>query len=530
MRPNILIFNPDQMRRDTLGHMGNKAAYTPNLDKIVEEGVSFSNVFCQSPVCTPSRCSFMTGWYPHVHGHRTISYLFHNPEPILLTQLKNNGYYVWINDRNDILAAQIDGLIDEICNERVGGQDIMNMGNQDIKPSVARGEKGGDNFYSFYNGVYKTGDKEYEDSDYGDVKRLIDFIKNRPKDKPICMFLGLMNPHPPYVVPEKYYKLIDKTKLPERIKISNWEKKPSLLKGLYDLFNLGDWEEERWDKLRATYLAMCTRVDNFYKMVVDTLKKEGIYDDTAIFVMSDHGDFTGDYSLVEKTQNTFEDPLVNVPFIVKPHKDLKPKTGINDALVELVDFYATVLDFAEVKSNHTHFGKSLKKLIEGKDDKIRDVVFSEGGRLAEERHCTETYNLKWLLQKESLYYPRMKVQDSYGPEHTKATMCRTKKIKYVKRLYEKDELYDLTNDPKELNNLIDDDKYKDIREKLQKRMLDWYQETADVVPFEEDDRFSKETMLLMLKHSVSKELYDKIEEQVRTTDISLTRIMGAIMG
>ena len=77
-RPNIIIFNPDQWRGDVLGHVGNPAAYTPNLDRFVEEdAVSFKNAFCQNPVSTPSRCSFMTGWYPHTRGHRTMHYMLH---------------------------------------------------------------------------------------------------------------------------------------------------------------------------------------------------------------------------------------------------------------------------------------------------------------------------------------------------------------------------------------------------------------------------------------------------------------------
>ena len=90
-RPHILIFNPDQWRGDVLGHMGNPAAVTPVLDRFVEtEAVSFRNAFCQNTVCTPSRCSFMTGWYPHVRGHRTMYHMLHpeRGEPVLLKTLK----------------------------------------------------------------------------------------------------------------------------------------------------------------------------------------------------------------------------------------------------------------------------------------------------------------------------------------------------------------------------------------------------------------------------------------------------------
>ncbi len=69
MKPNIIIFNPDQMRADSLAHSGNSAAMTPNLDRFARlDAVSFRNAFCQNPVCVPSRCSFLTGLYPHVEG------------------------------------------------------------------------------------------------------------------------------------------------------------------------------------------------------------------------------------------------------------------------------------------------------------------------------------------------------------------------------------------------------------------------------------------------------------------------------
>ena len=75
-RPHIIIFNPDEMRSSALAHLGNPAAVTPNLDAFAaSEAVSFRNAYCQNPVCVPSRCSFFTGLYPHVHGHRTMSHL-----------------------------------------------------------------------------------------------------------------------------------------------------------------------------------------------------------------------------------------------------------------------------------------------------------------------------------------------------------------------------------------------------------------------------------------------------------------------
>ena len=105
-RPDIIVINPDQMRADSLHHLGNLASYTPNLDTLADEGVSFSNAFCQNPVCVPSRCSFMTGTYPHTNGHRTMSYLLQPDEDNLFTDMKNAGYYTISSARGDLMAGQ----------------------------------------------------------------------------------------------------------------------------------------------------------------------------------------------------------------------------------------------------------------------------------------------------------------------------------------------------------------------------------------------------------------------------------------
>ena len=122
-RPNIVYFVADQMRNDSLHHMGCEASITPNLDALLEEGVSFENAYCQNPVCVPSRCSFMTGLYPHTTGHRTMHYLQDEDEPNFLRTMKKNGYEViWVG-RNDIVPGDrskedycdvyFDGIINE---------------------------------------------------------------------------------------------------------------------------------------------------------------------------------------------------------------------------------------------------------------------------------------------------------------------------------------------------------------------------------------------------------------------------------
>ena len=232
---------------------------------------------------------------------------------------------------------------------------------------------------------------------------------------------------------------------------------------------------------------MCARVDHQFGMLVRALQETGLYDDTAIFFFADHGDFTGDYDLVEKTQNTFEDCLTRVPFLIKPPADVPITPRVSDALVELIDFPATVEALTGIVPQHTHFGRSLLPLLAGETDEHRDAVFCEGGRLHGERHCMELESASSQVPT-GLYWPRVNLQTSEGPEHTKAIMCRTREFKYVRRLYEQDELYDLRNDPGELQNRIDDPALADVLAIMKERLLTHYLETCDVVPHDTDQR------------------------------------------
>ena len=488
-KPHIIIFNPDQWRGDVMGHLGNPAAVTPNLDMLVrEEAVSFSNAYCQNPVCTPSRCSFMSGWYPHVRGHRTMFHMMAADEPVLLKTLKQQGYFVWWGGKNDLIPGE--GGFEDYC-------DIKYNPERNPRPETNlhgcdswRGSPEGDNYYSFYAGRLEKGEGEetYYDNDWAMVLGAIEMIKNAPKDKPLCIYLPIQYPHPPYGVEEPYFSMIDREKLPGRIPApASWEGKPSILKGIYERQGLQGWGEERWSELRATYYGMCARVDHQFGLVVQALKDAGIYEDSAVFMFPDHGDFTGDYGLVEKTQNTFEDCLTRVPFVIKPPSWVKTKPGIREAMIELIDFPATVEALAGITPEHTHFGKSLIPLVTGETEEHRDAVFCEGGRLHGEKQCMELGSSSSTVPT-GIYWPRVGLQSSEGPEHTKAVMCRTKEYKYIRRFYELDELYDMVNDPGETRNLINDPAKAGVHSELKERLLTFYQETCDVVPFKENVR------------------------------------------
>ena len=228
-----------------------------------------------------------------------------------------------------------------------------------------RGQPGSDTYYSFYVGRLDKGDEpHYYDNDWANVLGAVELIGNAPADQPLCVYLPLTYPHPPYAVEDPWYSIIDRANLPPRRPTPpGWEGKPSILKGIHERQNLVGWTEERWTELRATYYGMCARVDYQYGLIVESLRRAGIYDDTAIFFFSDHGDFTGDYGLVEKTQNTFEDCLTRVPLLIKPPAWQPVKPRVSEALAELIDVPATIEALAGITPAHTHFGRSAPAAV-----------------------------------------------------------------------------------------------------------------------------------------------------------------------
>lgn len=527
-KPHIIIFNPDEMRLDTMGHMGNPAANTPFLDSFAaREAVSFRNAVCQNPVCVPSRCSFFTGLYPHVHGHRTMAHLLRPGESSLFSQLKDNGYYVWMNARNDLYAAQYPGWVEHNTTEMFYGGDTPKAPGP-VNPEI-RGDMQGKNFYSHFEG--KLGldedDRNYSRDDEA-VDAAIERILHPVDDKPLCIFLGLMYPHTPYAVEEPFYSSIDRSKLPPRIKPEECTGKPLMEQRLRELQHMQDYTEAEWDELRAVYLGMCAKVDSQFAKVCDALKQAGIYDDSAIFFLSDHGDFAGDYGLPEKAQNCFEDCLVKVPFLVKPPKGEPLQPGISDSLVELVDFYATAMAYAGAEPDHTQFGKHLGPVLASWEGRIRDYVFCEGGRMPGETHCDESHiNGPNGSPPVFAYWPRQTAQRE-DDAHCKGTMILDGRYKYISRADGTDEFYDLEEDPGERNNAIGQAKYGAQILKMQREQLRWYQATCDVVPLDFDDRFNHEMLWAMMKRNARNEEELELIRRCIDGNMKMAHIYGAL--
>ena len=493
-KPNILWFVADQMRCDSMAHMGNPAASTPNLDALATEGVTFDHAYCQNPVCVPSRCSFLTGLYPHTLGHRTMHFMMRKDDPNIMKTMKANGYEViWIG-RNDFIPSS--WAKTDYCDQFYDGTDLIEKSaieggafhpgmRGDAKPEIAPVMQDAQLKYSFYLGKFPEHSLD-RTFDWNCVHAALNYLDERsrqPHEKPFFIYCTLSFPHPPYGCEEPWYSLIDRSKIPpRRPDVETLEGKSAILKGIRAKQGLQDWTEAQYAELRAVYLGMVARFDHQLGLLTDKLREIGEYDNTNIFVFSDHGDLTGDYGITEKCQNSFEEPLTNVPLVVKPAANIAVRTGHSTALVQLNDLPATVYEMTGVTPDYIQFGKSLCQTI-ATGGAHRDAVFCEGGRLKGEVQAMEPEH-----GPESTYWPRISTQHESDLAHNKGCMIRMGSLKYIMHLYEGDQLYDLEKDPQEQMNRIDDPAYADALGEMRQRLLRFYMETADFVPTKMDKR------------------------------------------
>jgi len=488
-RPNVVLFVPDSYRGDVLGHQGNAGALTPNLDAVVaSDAVSYSNAFAQNPVCTPSRCSFMTGLYPHVHGHRSMRNMLKEHEPSLLTVLRREGYHVWWGGKNDLVRVRQREDYLRYCHEKCwpAGKHLEQMEYRQPSPLEADDPRHG----AFYRGVLRregAGDRHW-DQDAAWVLEAVDMIRSRSTDQPFFCYLPLGKPHPPYCAEEDHYNAVDPDRLPPRIPTpGKGANLPAVLDALRAGYRSDDITEEMWRDVRRIYYAMCAKVDELFGRVVDVLREEGLYDNTWILYLSDHGDFAGDYSLPEKTHSTLQDCLIRVPLIIKPPARVPTESGNRQHLTELVDITATLYDLLDVDPQYACQGTSLRDSLAGDETAVHDAVFAEvGAREGEEAFINRQVE---SMPADSFYARQGRAAIPYHEAGSHAVMCRTMQHKYVHRHYTRHhELFDLEADPGETLNLSGHPDYADAEKQMETRLLDFLMRTADVLPPEADSR------------------------------------------
>jgi arylsulfatase A-like enzyme len=464
--PNLILFNPETIRADAV--LGERAgrAQTPALDRLATQGFTFNNCFCQSPFCAPSRISMFTGQYPHTHGHRSLLHLLHAHERNLFRDLKEAGYKNVVFGKNDLMAQDaIDLAFDEV--------DLRFK----PEPSEQYLQRDSD---SKWNGTFQIGERPTpaRDHDWAIIESALAFLAE-PHDQPFCLFLPLRFAHPPYVVEEPWFSLHDRGAVRAPLPIPDGPRR-SYGELMRRARHAGRLDEADFREIRATYYGMISRVDSQLQQLLDALHEHQLEDETAVLYFSDHGDYAGDYGMVEKFHSAFEDALVHVPLVLRV-----PELGAgrsSDQLVEMTDLYATVLEIAGVEPRHDEFSRSLLPLLRGREIEPRDAVFCEGGY-----HIGET-QAKAPISPNSVYAAAREVFASRPNCNTRAMMVRTPTHKYIYCPGEHDELFDLRRDPGELHNVANDPAYRETVNALRERLLRWMLNTGDVLPRERDPR------------------------------------------
>ncbi len=439
-RPNILWYCTDQQRFDTIAALGNPHVHTPTVDQLVNDGVAFTTAYCQSPICTPSRSSFMTGMYPsRVHNTRNGNDTFPDSPPLISKLLSDAGY------------------------------DCGMIGKFHLVSSGYRTEPRLDDGYSFWKFSHAPRDDWETGHDYADwvkskggnldamresdervspemhqttwaTDMAIDFI-NHERSGPWMMNINIYDPHPPFIPPKEYADRFKAEDMP-----GPWFQESDLaqqakFKDVDFQDEVRTPEEHNAFDAQAKYYAMIAQIDDQFSRLLQAIEAAGQTENTVVIFTSDHGETLGDHGLMFKGCRFYEG-LVRVPLIFRWPGKFENNLQ-SDALVELLDVTATVVELAGLEQPDYMQGKSLLPILKGETDPahFRDSVRCE-------------------------YFDALHPHFT-GGTGTFGTMYRRGKWKLV--VYHGHglgELYDLEKDPKEFNNLWDDPEHATIKAEL----------------------------------------------------------------
>ena len=468
----MILWMPETLRAEGMACYGHPLTSTPNYDRLATEGVRFTDCHTQNTVCGPSRCSLMTGWPVHVRGHRSLYYFLHPDEPNLLRYLKDAGYDVYFFGKNDVLSTETFPLSVTEWGSKGGRIPAKDRPRNPYSPDDPR-------FFSF---LYTSGGDRHDYPDYVNLESAIKIIE-RDSKKPWCIYLPQTMVHPPFAAPKDFYGMYDPKQVPA-LRPPDLPGKPNYYGAIRRTRRLDKLDDAFFRQIQAVYLGMISYSDWLLGEMLAALERTGHDKDTAFFVFSDHGEWGGDYGLVEKWPSACDDVLNHVPLIARIPGGIKGH--VSKEPVELYDVMATCLELAGIEAQHTHFARSLMPQLNGRPGDPNRAVFCEGGYNTYEPQCFEP--LSFLQSDLDIYAPKVKLQNEHPETITRATMIQSGNYKLVLRPDGESEFYDLAKDPRELHNVYSDRTYAGPREELHMQLLNWYVRTADVAPKQHDPR------------------------------------------
>lgn len=468
-QPNLLLFLPETVRADGVYDAPGAGAVTPNFDRLRSEGVTFTQAWAQMAYCTPSRCSMFTGLYPHTNGHRSIWHLLQRGERNLFQDLKEAGYRNVVFGKNDVIDEDFaPDCFDEwglrVAPEPDTVRNVPSPDSERLNSAMYRGLREG----------------ECHDGDWARVQSALEFLEE-DHDRPWCLFVPLSFAHPWYTVEEPWFSMHDRDALPAPVPPVSGDSRRTFRR-IYEDFAFPEGAEEAdLREIKAVYYGMVSRVDAQLGQILDRLADRGLEDRTIVAALSDHGDYAGDYGMVEKCPYSFEDPVLHVPLMFRI-PGVEPREV--DGLCELNDLYATLMQLVGLEPRHHQLGRSIVPAINGATDAMRDAVFAEGGRLQGEKH----WGIRGLSAQN--WYGKRRDAVAAGPDAalSRCARIRTDEFDYTYCARDVDELFDLREDPDAVMNVAEDPDYAAVRAQLRDRLLAWMLETSDTLPLEQGSR------------------------------------------
>lgn len=418
-KPNIIFYFSDQQRADSAGCYGQKLPVTPNLDALAQEGTLFENAFTCQPVCGPMRACLQSGVYASQIGCYRNDIALPTDCRTIAHYVKEAGYDTAYIGKWHLASDKEHNLKTKPTPpERRGGYDYWRA--SDILEFTSHGYNG----YIFDENCNRLDFKGYRADRINDYA--IEYIKNVKHEKPFFMFVSQLEPH------HQNDRLRFEAPKGAKKNFRNYEV-PGDLKGM-----LGDWRIQM-----PSYLACCNRVDMNFGKLIQTLKDEGLYDNTVIIYTSDHGCHFRTRNFEYK--RSCHEASIKVPLVICGGGFMGGKKVSN--LVSLIDLPATILDIAGAEIPEHFMGKSLTDL-KGHESVFMQISESQIGR--------------------AVRTDRWKYSVSAKNEDKAFAEC-----------YYEDCLYDLEADPYEKNNLIKDSRYENERKMLRGILLEYMQKASE---------------------------------------------------
>lgn len=445
-RPNVLFIMGDDHAAYALGAYGNRLARTPNLDKLAAAGVRFTRAYANSPVCTPSRQSLITGKLPHAAGVTLLATPLAEEQLTIAEHLKTYGYRTGAIGKmhfNSQLTHGFDHRVDRADHRRRLEQKPPPPvpSNVRVKPPWRPFRDPARIWLNAENLPLGVRDEDSEGAFF--ARAAIKFLE-QPSTEPFCLWLSFYEPHSPFDFPLEFAGLFDASQMPVGTRGAEDERQiPAVF---------ADLTPEEQQGIVAAYYTSVAHLDKNIGLVLDALARLKLADDTLIVYVGDHGYNLGHHGRFEK--HSFWESAVRAPLIFAYPARFKGGRAV-DGLTEFIDLMPTILDVCDVAHPAGLQGRSLLPLLNGKTTKGRAYVFSEY-LFGWEEAMIRTADWKFIYTKGNIDRT-----DGYETKYPKPG--KTKR------------LYNLQRDPDELTNLAGRPEsqkiLRDLQQKLYERLV-----------------------------------------------------------